>query len=47
MRRWRQENKEHVIEELSENADGMYKYFMMLVTLTHGIEQVPMGLLSA
>ena len=45
--RWRQEDKEHVIETLSERADGRCVYVSVIMTLVDYISQVPMGVLTA
>ena len=47
IRRWKMEDKNLVIEVLSERADGMYVDQFMLVTLIQIVEQVQMGILSA
>ena len=46
MRRWRIEDKELVIEVLSERADGMYVDHIMLVILFQIVKQVSVGSLS-
>ena len=46
MRRWRTEDKELVIESLSERADGMYVDHFTLVILAQSLKQVPLGVLS-
>jgi hypothetical protein len=47
MRRWRTEDKELVIQLLSERADGMYVDHFTLVIFFQIIKQVPLGILSA
>ena len=48
IRRWKMEDKDLVIEVLSERADGMYvNHFMLLAILVQIVEQVQMGILSA
>jgi hypothetical protein len=47
IKRWKMEDKNLVIEVLSERADGMYVDQFMLVTLIQIVEQVQMGILSA
>jgi hypothetical protein len=46
MRRWRTEDKELVIQSLSERADGMYVDHFTLVILVQTLKQVPLGVLS-
>ena len=46
MRRWKKEDKDLVIETLSERADGMYVDDFTLVMLVQIIKQVPLGILS-
>ena len=45
IRRWKKEDKDLVIEVLSERADGMYVDHLMAVTVVEIVEQVPMGVL--
>jgi hypothetical protein len=45
MRRWKKEDKDLVIEMLSERADGMYVNHFTLVMFVQ-VKQVPMGILS-
>ena len=47
IRRWKMEDKDLVIEVLSERADGMYVDHFTLVILVQIVEQVQMGVLSA
>ena len=47
IRRWKTEDKDHVIEVLSERADGMYVDPLMVVIVVEIVKQVPMGILSA
>ena len=47
IRRWKMEDKDLVIETLSERADGMYVDHFTAVILIQIVEQVPMGILSA
>jgi hypothetical protein len=47
IRRWKMEDKNLVIEVLSERADGMYVDQFMPLTLVQIVEQVQMGILSA
>ena len=48
MRRWRDEDKTHVIRTLSERADGMYVYSITAHVIdTHVVIQVSLGVLSA
>jgi hypothetical protein len=47
MRRWRTEEKELVIEVLSERADGMYVNCFTFVVVIENLKQVQMGILSA
>jgi hypothetical protein len=47
MRRWRTEDKELVIETLSERADGMYVNRFTLVIVVETLKQVSVGVLSA
>jgi hypothetical protein len=46
MRRWREEDKDLVVETLAEKADGMCVRHRMLVMDSYEITQVPMGVLS-
>ncbi|KAH9165746.1 hypothetical protein EDB89DRAFT_1818485, partial [Lactarius sanguifluus] len=47
MRRWRPEDKEHVIETLSERADGMFRWvFCQLETLRNCLPQNVRGVLK-
>src|ERR1700679_2813842 len=46
IRRWKKEDKDLVIEVLSERADGMYVDHIMVVIFVEIVEQVPMGILS-
>ena len=46
IRRWKMEDKDLVIETLSERADGMYADHFTLVILVQIVKQVPMGILS-
>ena len=46
IRRWKKEDKDLVIEILSERADGMYVDEFALVILVQIIKQVPLGVLS-
>ena len=45
--RWKMEDKDLVIEVLSEKADGMYVDHFTHVTFVQMVEQVQMGILSA
>jgi hypothetical protein len=47
IRRWKTEDKDLVIEVLSERADGMYVDPLMVVIVVEIVKQVPMGILSA
>ena len=48
IRRWKMEDKNLVIDVLSERADGMYvDHFTTLVILVQIVKQVQMGILSA
>ena len=47
IRRWKKEEKELVIEILSERADGMYVDRFIAVICVQTVIQVPMGILSA
>ena len=47
IRRWKMEDKDLVIEVLSERADGMYVDHFTLVELIQIVKQVQMGILSA
>jgi hypothetical protein len=47
MRRWRMEDKELVVETLSERADGMYVNWFTLVMVVEILKQVSVGVLSA
>ena len=47
IRRWKKEDKDSVIETLSERADGMYVDHFTAVIFIQIVEQVPMGILSA
>jgi hypothetical protein len=47
IRRWKKEDKDLVIETLSERADGMYVDRFTLVVLVQIIKQVSVGILSA
>ena len=47
MRRWRTEDKELVIETLSERADGMYVNRFTFVIVVENFKQVSVGVLSA
>ena len=48
IRRWKMEDKDLVIDVLSERADGMYvDHFTTLVILVQIVKQVQMGILSA
>ena len=46
IRRWKKEDKDLVIEILSERADGMYVDHIALVVLVQTVKQVPLGILS-
>ena len=46
IRRWKTEDKDLVIEVLSERADGMYVDHFIVVTAVEIVKQVPMGVLS-
>ena len=46
IRRWKMEDKDLVIEILSERADGMYVDHFALVILVQTVKQVPLGILS-
>ena len=46
IRRWKKDDKDLVIETLSERADGMYVDGFTLVILVQIIKQVPLGILS-
>ena len=46
IRRWKKEDKDLVIEVLSERADGMCVDHFMVVTAVEVVKQVPMGFLS-
>ena len=46
VRRWKKEDKDLVIEVLSERADGMYVNHLMVVIFAQIVKQVPMDLLS-
>jgi hypothetical protein len=46
MRRWKKEDKDLVIEMLSERADGMYVDLFSLVIFDLIAKQVPLGILS-
>ena len=46
IRRWKKEDKDLVIEVLSERADGMYVDRFMIVTVVKIVKQVPMDILS-
>jgi hypothetical protein len=46
MRRWKKEDKDLVIEMLSERADGMYVNCYTLLILVQTAKQVPLGILS-
>ena len=46
IRRWKMEDKNLVIEVLSERADGMYVDRFMFVIVILTVTQVPMGILS-
>ena len=45
MRRWRAEDKELVVEVLSERADGMYVNHTMFMMLVSNCQQVPVDIL--
>ena len=45
MRRWRADDKELVIETLTERADGMYECHTIRLAGSHVVVQVPMGIL--
>ena len=47
IRRWKKEDKDLVIEVLSERADGMYVDRFMVAIIVEIVAQVPMGILSA
>ena len=46
IRRWKKEDKDLVIEMLSERADGMYVDHLMVLVLVQIVKQVPLGILS-
>jgi hypothetical protein len=46
IRRWKKEDKDLVIEMLSERADGMYVDHLVPVVPVQTIKQVPLGILS-
>ena len=46
IRRWKKEDKDLVIEMLSERADGMYVDPLTVVIVVKIVDQVPMGILS-
>ena len=46
IRRWKTEDKDLVIEVLSERADGMYVDHFMVAVVVEIVKQVPMGVLS-
>ena len=46
IRRWKKEDKDLVIEVLSERADGMYVDRFMIVGVVEIVKQVPMDILS-
>jgi hypothetical protein len=46
MRRWKTQDKELVIEVLSDRADGMYVNHFTIMIVVHVVNQVPMGILS-
>jgi hypothetical protein len=46
IRRWKKEDKDLVIEILSERVDGMYVDHIALVVLVQTVKQVPLGILS-
>jgi len=46
IRRWKKEDKDLVIETLSERADGMYVNNFTLLILVQVVKQVPLGVLS-
>ena len=46
IRRWKKEDKDRVIEVLSERADGMYVDHLMAVIVVQIVKQVPMDILS-
>ena len=46
IRRWKKEDKNLVIEVLSERADGMYVDHVMIVIIVDIVKQVPMDILS-
>jgi len=46
IRRWKKEDKDLVIETLSERADGMYVDHFTLVILVQIVKQVSLGILS-
>ena len=46
IRRWKKVDKDLVIEVLSERADGMYVYCLMVVIVVEIVRQVPMDILS-
>ena len=46
IRRWKKEDKDLVIEMLSERADGMYVDYLVPVVPVQTIKQVPLGILS-
>jgi hypothetical protein len=45
IRRWKKEDKDLVIETLSERADGMYVNNFTLLIFVQVVEQVPLGIL--
>ena len=47
IRRWKNDDKDLVIEKLSERADGMYVNQFLLAVLVQTVKQVQMGILSA
>ena len=46
IRRWKKEDKDLVIETLSERADGMYVTNITLLIFVQVVKQVPLGVLS-
>jgi len=46
IRRWKKEDKDLVIEKLSERADGMYVNNFTLLIFVQVVKQVPLGVLS-
>jgi hypothetical protein len=47
IRRWKMEDKDVVIEMLSERADGMYvDHFTLVILSQHDVKQVSVGILS-